>query len=88
MPPAEALERAKAAARVWQVRWRRHSAARSVQRNAQAADIREAILTARTAVWRAEEDTWRLEGGRDLDGDNLTVVVAIEGNEVRLITEF
>lgn len=39
--------------------------------------IREALLTATAAVRQADRDNWRVEGGVDTDGDELTLVCDI-----------
>lgn len=88
LEPVEALARAQQAARLWQVRLRIYARDRAKERNTRAPDIRNAILTAAQAIWCPNEGTWRLEGGTDIDGDGLTVVVAIDGYEVRLVTQF
>jgi hypothetical protein len=53
-----------------------------------AEDLREALLSAKKATWQPGERTWKLEGGVDRDGEPLAVVVAIDGNAVRIVTEF
>jgi hypothetical protein len=44
------------------------------ERSAEPGDVKNAILTAAVAI-EQEENAVRLEGGTDLDGDSLTVVV-------------
>lgn len=88
MKPTEALAFAKGAARVRQVRWSGHSRERATQRTVTAEDLREALLSAKKATWQPGERTWKLEGGVDRDGEPLAVVVAIDGNAVRIVTEF
>jgi hypothetical protein len=52
-----------------------------------ARDVDEAVRTAMTAIWQADRGTWKLIGGTDLDGDPLTVVVAIDDDRsVTLVT--
>jgi hypothetical protein len=58
------------------------------QRAAQTLDVCEAVLSATEANWSEEEGTWKLTGGKDLDGDVLDVVVVIAGNEVSVVTVF
>jgi hypothetical protein len=79
---------AQGAARLNQLVLSQHARERANQRAVTARDIRSAVLTAKVATWDGEQGTWQLTGGTDTDGDALTVVVAIEGNKVRLVTEF
>jgi hypothetical protein len=51
-------------------------------------DITSALKTARSAIYTAERDTWRLEGGKDLDGDPLVVVVSLESWGDVVVTVF
>lgn len=59
-------------------------------RNIQWIDLREALLTAANASWQEEKGTWKLTGGRDIDGDPLTVavVVALDMEDVYVWTAF
>lgn len=59
-------------------------------RNISWSDLREALLTAADASWQEEHGTWRLTGGRDIDGDALTVavVVALGMDDVYVWTAF
>jgi hypothetical protein len=50
------------------------------ERNASESDVRNAILSATNAKYDAAKDNYRLSGGADLDGDDMTVVVAIEAD--------
>lgn len=58
-----------------------HALQRQSERAVTYADLRSALRTAR-AVRPAQWGRWRLLGGMDLDGDEITVVIAIR---VRLI---
>ena len=52
-----------------------------------ARDVEEAVRTATAAAWQPDRGTWKLTGGMDLDGDPLTVVVAIDDDRsVTLVT--
>lgn len=84
-----ALAAAKKAAQLRQLTFTRHASRdRMPERSAQAHDVRSAVLSATTATWRADDQSWRLSGGVDLDGEALSVAVAIEGHVVRVITVF
>ncbi len=63
-----------------------HALTRMDDRGASRADVRSALITA-TSARRQERGTWRVEGGRDLDGDDLTAVVDIEA-DVIVVTVF
>lgn len=85
---SEALEVARAAARYGQFTFVGHAMRRMEERQVRAHDVREAILTAKSVVWREDDGTWRLSGGHDIEGAELDVAVAIKGNTVRVITVF
>jgi hypothetical protein len=80
MEPADALALAKQLAVGGRVTWSKHGIDRGVQRNASALDVKNAILTATTAVYREENDAWKLEGGVDLDDEPLSVVLAFKND--------
>ena len=86
--PAEALKRAQLAARLGRLGVRRHADGRMEERNAQARDIRAAVLSATHAQWDEEAGTWVLQGGQDIDGIDLTVVVSDDGYGVNLVTVY
>ncbi len=56
--------------------------------NATFFDIKCAFATATRAVYQPETDRWRIEGGRDDDSAELTVVVKFEGNLIIVVTAF
>jgi hypothetical protein len=57
-----------------------HARLRMAERHARYGDVREALLTAK--ICRAQDNgTWRVDG-EDLDGDGLTIIVAIEGRVI------
>jgi len=64
-----------------------HARLRLRERRVQVADIACALTSATTAIHQPDADTWRLEGGEDLDGDDLTVVVAFEDGVI-VVTVF
>ena len=90
MDADEALEFAKGAARVRQLRIvGKHVTDRMNERQVGREDIVEAVRTATTA--RASPDgpgRWIISGGVDLDRDDLSVVVKIDGNCVWVVTIF
>ncbi len=59
-------------------------------RRIHARDIDAALLSATSAHYQANRDTWKVLGGCDLDGDALAVVVAVEEEmvRVRIVTVF
>ncbi|HEX7670147.1 MAG TPA: DUF4258 domain-containing protein [Polyangiaceae bacterium] len=63
-----------------------HARDRQRQRGMQRADIQEGLRTAIRADAQ-ENHRWRLFGGRDLGGDNLTLIVVFE-NGVVVITVY
>jgi hypothetical protein len=84
---AEALlKRVQLAARLGDLITTRHSRERMSSRGASAADIKRAILSATIAIDQPEEQTIRLEGGTDTDGDDLKVVVAEDRRGLRIVT--
>lgn len=87
MDPADALALAKQLANGGRVKWTKHGTGRGGERSANALDVEKAIWTATTAVYRAEDDSWRLDGGVDLDGDSLSVVLAFKDDgTARVVT--
>ena len=56
------------------------------KRGVQVVDLYQAIRTAKEATWSDKERTWRLKGGTDTDGEDLTVVVAFD--PARVVTVF
>ncbi len=81
---SDVLNLAKEEANFRRVRFTSHAQRQMHSRNAQSEDVRNAILTAKEATYQAKEDTWKLTEGHDLDGDPLTVVIAID--PMRVIT--
>ncbi len=55
----------------------RHAVQRMGERGATFDDVKEALVTA-TGCQAQPASRWRLEGGRDCDGDELTLIVTIE----------
>jgi len=65
----------------------RHANQRMNDRGATEPDVRKALLTATAAMRQADRDNWRVEGGVDTDGDDLTLVCDI-GVDVIVVTLF
>ncbi len=91
MTPDEFLTFAKTCATQSRVRLSRHGHEQMQARRATAADVRAAILSATRARHQPVENAWKLLGGTDIDGDDLTVVVAVDRNDstlIRVVTVF
>jgi hypothetical protein len=88
MTAGEALSIVKGAATYRQYDVLAHAMEQASARNVQATDLRNAMMTATGAEWSESEETWRIQGGRDADGEPLAVVVTIEGNSVCVVTVF
>ena len=84
---ADVLARVQKAARYGRVTLSHHAQDEADQANAQAGDIKRAILTATSAI-EQEEAKIRLEGGTDLDGEALVVVVRETVYGLHVITVF
>ena len=56
-------------------------------RGATEPDIRATLLTATAAIRQADRDNWRVEGGVDTDGDELTLVCDVRA-DVIVVTLF
>lgn len=81
------LARSQRAARYGRVILSDHAQEEADNANVQARDIEHAIRTA-TSVLAQEESKFRLEGGTDLDGVPLTVVVREIQAGLRVVTVF
>jgi hypothetical protein len=82
----ELLKRVQQAARLGELITTKHTRERMSCRNASAEDIKQAILSATNAIEQAEKETIRLEGGKDIDGEDLKVVVAEDLRGLRIVT--
>ena len=58
-----------------------------VERGAKELDVRTALQTATSAIRQVGRDSWRVEGGVDVDGDDLTLICDIEA-DVIVVTLF
>jgi len=62
-----------------------HAQQRMRSRHIRFDDLRLAAASATRAVLQPANDRWRVEGGRDMDGDDLTLVVEVRA-DVLIIT--
>ena len=84
--PAEVLVDIRGYAAANRIRLTGHASLRMQQRGADFRDVRSALMTA-TACTLQDNGSWRLDGGLDRDGEELTVIAAIEQGVV-VITVF
>lgn len=87
MNDARALAEIQRLARLDRIVISRHANQRMNDRGATEPDVRKALLTATAAIRQADRDNWRVEGGVDTDGDDLTLVCDI-GVDVIVVTLF
>jgi hypothetical protein len=78
----KALREIKRLASLGRVRYTDHAWDRMHERGAEPADVTEALLSSSEAVYQRDRRNWKVVGGVDRDGDDLTVVVAIEADLV------
>lgn len=78
MTPAEALREAALAGRVEQFEVSWHALQRMRERHVTHRDIATALKTA-TAATHEQGARWRLDGGHDIDGQSLVLVVVLTG---------
>ncbi len=85
MTPRQALEAVRAAGRTDQFYiatdhpFGKHNVTRH--------DIASGLATAAKATHQPDNDRWRIEGGHDVDGDDLTVIVRFEDGVI-VVTAF
>lgn len=84
---AQALAEIQRLAQLDRIRYSHHARDRMAERGAMPADVRCALVTATAAVWQAERSNWRVRGGVDRAGDELTAVVDLEA-DVIVVTIF
>ena len=82
MSDAKALEEIKQLAARNSIVYTSHARKRMQQRGADRNDVKNALISATSATWQDDHDTWRVAGGSDLDGDDLTVYVDIQADVV------
>lgn len=83
----DALARIKELVKRGDVRFTFHARQRMDERDATERDVCNALLGGTQAAHDISKDTYRVSGGCDIDGDDLTVVVAIEADAI-VITLF
>jgi hypothetical protein len=86
--PQDALEAAKRAAYQRNLRISTHARARMAERNTQAIDVLSAVISALDAQYDPPGEKWKLIGGKDASGDDLTVVVGFDTGEPRVVTVY
>ncbi|MBA3841196.1 MAG: hypothetical protein H0X39_00995 [Actinobacteria bacterium] len=64
-----------------------HAIERMRDRKVKGRDLFSAIASATNAAYQAERDNWKVTGGIDADGDDLTLIVAIKANLI-IVTIF
>ena len=81
------LKLCSGAANRGRLRLTNHAIERMEERNATIDDIESAVSSATSATHDTERGTWKLTGGSDVDGDTLTVCVAVNG-EILVVSIF
>lgn len=79
---AQALAEIKRLVALDRVLYTHHAQIRMIERGARRRDVEHALLGATSATEQRDRGCWRVKGGVDLDGDDLTVVVALEADVV------
>ena len=79
---AEALAKIQWLARLKQIIILPHASRRMAERGASEADVHSALRTAKAAIRQADRDNWRVQGGVDTHGDELTLICDIEADVV------
>jgi hypothetical protein len=82
----KALAEIQRLARLNRIVYTGHAILRMDDRGASRDDVRSALITA-TSARPQERGTWRVGGGQDLDGDDLTAIIDIEA-DVIVVTLF
>lgn len=85
--PTEALAAVIEAGKIGRFHMTAHAREEAGAAGASRYDVQNALKTAKTATHQPAKDRWRIDGGHDLDGDELTIVVALEGDVV-IVTVF
>jgi len=84
---AKALAQIQRLARLDQVVITSHARRRMAERDVTELDVWMALLTATAAFPQSDLDNWRVEGGRDVDGDDLTLICDLDA-DVIVVTLF
>lgn len=85
---AEILADAKRAAGLGQVRLTRHAEQRMDERCITVGDVLSALKSARQARYQPDRGTWKLTGGKDIDGDDTDVVIEMPNPNVVVVSVF
>jgi hypothetical protein len=85
--PSEALAAVIEAGKTGRFSMTLHAREEAVEAKATRYDVQHALRSARRALHQPNNDRWRVEGGTDLDGDELILNVVFEG-DVIVITVF
>ena len=84
---AEALAEIKRLARFDQIVITSHARRRMNERGVTERDLRRALQTATTASYQDDRENWRVDGGTDIDGDDLMLICDL-GVDVIVVTLF
>lgn len=79
---AQALAEIKRLVALNRVLYTHHAQIRMIERGARRRDVEHALLGSTSATEQHDRGSWRLTGGVDFDGDDLTVIVALEADVV------
>lgn len=86
--PGEILVIARSAGQLRRFRTKEpHVRQRLSERGATIKCLARALQTAKTAMYQQENGRWRLEGGVDTDGDDLTLIIEVRDG-VLVVTLF
>jgi hypothetical protein len=77
-PDLTALQEIRGLATANRVELTRHARKRMVERGVTYRDVQEALMTARRCTAQSD-DRWRVEGGHDVLGEPLALIVVIAG---------
>jgi hypothetical protein len=81
------IDECRMAGRLDQFRLSGHAQQRCAERGVGRNDVKQALVSCENADWQEEQKTWKITGGRDLDGDALTLAVAVQHGVV-VVTVF
>jgi hypothetical protein len=84
---AEALAKFQWLARLGRIVITSHAYRRMVERGATDLDVQRALQTAMAALRQADRGNWRVEGGVDTHGDDLTLICDLD-DDVVVVTVF
>ena len=82
MSPTEALAAVVEAGKTGHFYMTPHARDEAYQASATRYDVQKALATAEQATHQPSNGRWKIRGGVDLDGDELTLVVVFEGDVV------